>query len=339
MKKTTMALIGMFFLSLIAITALMYAVDSFEIGSVKKDTVEIPAGCSDSGLPHFSKVVVVYNSQVSPNHVVHMEVMEDGDDRCPELRLKVDPSLTAPIVSMNPEWNKYVTLKVEDDTLYAVFDFHGVQRYPGEKETDKRFYTTAFIPAPITIKMPQGSLKEVMPDTDVTTIIDGLESRRLDYDFTSRINLERCRIDTVSVYSSIEPDSILKIAVPGYDKTFEKHSLYWNDNRIALTACAINTFILNPSTGDVYIRGEMHDIADKNLVRKLIASDVSLRENQGFDLHLYNSGIEEIVWDPVIGNEFALHTWGPMKIERQTAADAETEIADEIIVEEDTMQE
>ena len=275
MKKTTYILIALVIAGALAVIGTTIFITS---GGTPMKSVTIGPDMTTRPLASFSAIRINVNPEYAHRHIISF----DSNLTC---NITGSPSATAPSVTMSPDWEKYLTFTLDNDTLTINFDFHGAERYDVTDENDKTTYYTDFDPQAINVIVPSGMLKSLRLNRIVDTSISGIDSESLELN-NYRIALDNCDIDSVKVIPSS-----------------------WTNNDIILKKCRIGTLdlALYPQTIDIYG-------SDGSRIDLLRWTDTSTENSRIAFLDNHSAEIGKIEWISPLGNRFKFESEGSMTI-------------------------
>lgn len=303
MKKTTYILIALVIAGALAIIGNTIF---FTSGGTPMKSVTIGQDMTTKPLATFSAIRIKVSPEYAHRHIISL----DSNLTC---NITGSRSATAPSVTMSPDWEKYLTFTLDNDTLTINFDFHGAERYDvtDENENDKTTYYTDFNPQAINLTIPSGMLKSLRLNRIVNTSISGIDSKSLEFD-SYPVTFTNCDIDSMKVI----PSSVTTCTTRSddYDDSVyvvTYHEPEYNSSAITLDNCRIKTFdiALRPQAIDIY--GSNGSAID--LVRWTDpATDTKKKKAAWLDNH--NVEIGKIEWISPLGNRFKFESEGSMTI-------------------------
>lgn len=296
MKKTTYILIALVIAGALAVIGTTIFITS---GGTPMKSVTIGPDMTTRPLASFSAIRINVNPEYAHRHIISF----DSNLTCDIVGSK---SATSPSVTMSPDWEKYLTFTLDNDTLTINFDFHGAERYNVNDENDNTTYYTYFDPQPINVTVPSGMLKSLRLNRIVDTTISGIDSESLELD-NYRIALDNCDIDSVKVIPSSGTNNNGNYDDSVYVETYCEPGLTSSD--IILKKCRIGTLdlALYPQTIDIYgSEGSRIDL--------LRWTDTSTENSQIAFLDNHSAEIGKIEWISPAGNRFRFASNGSMTI-------------------------
>lgn len=305
MKKTTYILIALVIAGALAIIGNTIF---FTSGGTPMKSVTIGQDMTTKPLATFSAIHIKVSPEYAHRHIISL----DSNLTC---NITGSRSATAPSVTMSPDWEKYLTFTLDNDTLTINFDFHGAERYDvtDENENDKTTYYTDFYPQAINLTLPSGMLRSLRLNRIVDTSISGIDSKSLEFDIYP-VTFTNCDIDSMKVI----PSSVTTRTTRSddYDDSVYVETCYepeykYNSSAITLDNCRIKTFdiALLPQAIDIY--GSNGSAID--LVRWTDpATDTKKKKAAWLDNHSVEIG--KIEWISPLGNRFKFESEGSMTI-------------------------
>lgn len=246
MKTTSYIIIGLLGLG---------AVGAFGIGAY--------VGSAVDGVSAYDAMKVageISDTQVGKFAVLDTEVKRYCDtlrmDFVSELVIKVseDASLETPRLTMNVDWDKYLTVRELGDSLILDFDFH--EYMPGKTFTRERVADSPtsmleqFFPADIAISVPRGMLKSVTPDQYTRLVFDGMEADSLDFGMLTSMTFDKCRIGALSFSGDVMTGVINDY---GYNISNPEAGLKFNESQIGLLSLDVPAVSVDVTGGDSMI--------------------------------------------------------------------------------------
>lgn len=301
MKKTTYILIALVIAGALAIIGNTIF---FTSGGTPMKSVTIGQNMTTKPLATFNAIRIVVNPVYAYNHTI----LFDSNLTC---NITGSQSAASPTVTMSPDWEKYLTFTLDNDTLTINFDFHGTEQYEISERNKETTYYTNFAPQPINLTLPSDMLKSLRLDRLVETSITGIDSKALEFD-SYPVTFTNCDIDSMKVIPSSV--TIRSYQSDDYDDSEYVETGYepeYNSSAITLDNCRIKTFdiALLPQAIDIY--GSNGSAID--LVRWTDpATDTEKKKTAWLDNHSVEIG--KIEWISPLGNRFKFESEGSMTI-------------------------
>lgn len=303
MKKTTYILIALVVAGALAVIGNTIF---FTSGGTPMKSVTIGPEMTTKPLATFSAIRIEVNREYAHHHTI----LFDSNLTC---NINGSQSASSPTVTMSPDWEKYLTFTLDNDTMTVNFDFHATEQYEiseGNKETT---YYTNFAPQPINLTLPSGMLKSLRLNRLVETSIAGIDSKSLEFD-NYTVTFTNCDIDSVKVIP--QSDSIRTNESDDYEDSECVETYYepeWNSTSVTLDNCRIGTLDINLLPEHFNLYGE--NGSKINLLRWTDADTTVNAENKK-TATLDNNDIEigKIEWISPMGNRFMFEGKGSMTI-------------------------
>lgn len=303
MKKTTYILIALVIAGALAVIGNTIF---FTAGGTPMKSVTIGPEMTTKPLATFSAIRIEVNLEYAHHHTI----LFDSNLTC---NINGSQSASTPTVTMSPDWEKYLTFTLDNDTMIVNFDFHDTEQYEiseGNKETT---YYTSFAPQPINLTLPSDMLKSLRLDRLVETSIAGIDSKSLEFD-SYPVTFTNCDIDSMKVISS----SCTVVHNDSDDSDYDEDcivscELNWLSTSITLDNCRIATLDINLLPEDFNLHGE--NGSQINLLRWTDADNTVNAENKKTaTLENHDVEIGKIEWISPVGNRFKFESEGSMTI-------------------------
>ncbi len=296
MKKTTYILIALVIAGALAVIGNTIF---FTAGGTPMKSVTIGPEMTTKPLATFSAIRIEVNLEYAHHHTI----LFDSNLTC---NINGSQSASTPTVTMSPDWEKYLTFTLDNDTMIVNFNFHDTEQYEiseGNKETT---YYTSFAPQPINLTLPSDMLKSLRLDRLVETSIAGIDSKSLEFD-SYPVTFTNCDIDSMKVI----PLSVTIRTNRSDDSEYVGYESEYNSAAITLDNCRIKTLdiALQPQTLDIY--GSNGSTID--LVRWTDPSTETENKKTAW-LDNHSVEISKIEWISPVGNRFKCESEGSMTI-------------------------
>jgi len=283
MKTTSYIIIGLLGLGAVGSLGIGAYVGNATSGVPVRDAVKVSGEHSDISVGRFA--------------VLDAEVKKYCDslqlDFLSELVVKVseDASLEVPRLTMNADWDRYLTVRESGDSLVLDFDFH--EYMPGKtftrgRVTDSpRIILEPFIPADISILVPKGMLKSVTPDRYTRFIFNGLDADSLDFGMLSSMTFDKCRIGALSFSGNVRTGFINEY---GRNRSKPEAGLEFNESQIDLLSLDVPATSVSVNGGD-------------SMIEKFVWNDASTQGDETAYLNAPKELFHRFEWNsPTYGN-------------------------------------
>lgn len=301
MKKTTYILIALVIAGALAIIGNTIF---FTAGGTPMKSVTIGPEMTTKPLATFSAIRFEVNLEYAHHHTI----LFDSNLTC---NINGSQSASSPTVTMSPDWEKYLTFTLDNDTLTVNFDFHDTEQYEISERNKKTTYYTSFAPQPINLTLPSDMLKSLRLDRLVETSIAGIDSKSLEFD-SYPVTFTNCDIDSMKVIP-------LSVTIRSYQSDDYDDSEYvetgyepeYNSSAITLDNCHIKALdiALQPQALDIYgSNGSAIDLV------KWTDPDTDTEKKKTAWLDNHSVGIGKIEWISPVGNRFKFESEGSMTI-------------------------
>lgn len=128
-----------------------------------------------------------YDYDDSPYSMIHFR--ETGD-----LIIQQCDTATVPSITMNSDWDKYMSIEVSDSTLHMIIS---IPKYNKDKKI--RYSRPLIAPDSITITVPAGMLREAVCTTPNMVVLRDFRTDSLRADVRHKVTMTNCHIKDMDV--------------------------------------------------------------------------------------------------------------------------------------------